>query len=431
MKQKRNAVAKKLALIKLSSGNPKTEKKLEEEINKGNQEVLPIFLQKQNDMLEEVDMFVIKAMATIAKDYPDIDITKFEGIIIDSLAEKIEEGKITTVESMDDKGVQNSIVADVVKAYDYHAFVNNNSAQEVVTNIAVGMTFAEFINKDMTQDEIKQFEKQYRASDEYKQALTSDMDKLFGANTQEEKENAAEHVRLRDLSIKSSELADRYEKHQGNKMYNVASIAFISRMAITNDPELMKEAIILAKKTGLDSLVKPDGTIDIDLAYETMLEQVKHDPKVAERYSTKEKFLEYLESKNKRDARVMARNMDENTGLKDKYQTAKTQEEKMEVLKSEGQKRIDRKEIMTGLKNAIHTKNNEELQTRMAELVENNPEWAKEILLRFASGDKTSQNVQAEIISFVNERYAAKGKIDIEVDTLQESKKPDLDDGER
>lgn len=414
------AIAGKLAIaeLKLSDEDLKDQAKLK------------ILLVKQNEILEEVKLSVIQTIATIAKDYPNEDINELEVGVVTVLEKKVETGEITSTQAMYSADTQKAISSAVITQHIYNESMSV-SVDKGVTDVAVGMNFVEFINKDMSKEAIKQFEKQYRESPEYQEAVIADMDKIFEANTQEEKEDAAKKVKLRDLSIKSSDMADRHEEHKGSKLYNVVAIANISRMAMTNDPELIKEAIILAKKTGMDSLIKPNRTIDLDLAYKAMLEEVKHDPKVAQRYSTKEKFIEYLEKKNQRDARVMAKKMDENVELKEQYQTAKTQEEKMEFLRGDEQKRVDRKQIMAGLRSAIHTKNREELQTRMAELAENNPKWAKEILLRFASGENTAQPIQAEIISFVNERYAAKEEKNIETDTPKVTVKSTLEDSER
>lgn len=393
------------------------------------QDKLKALLVKQDEISEDVNMFVIKTMATIAKAYPGVDVTDFEVDIIMALEKKVEAGEITSVETLYSPDTQRFINDFVINSGDYYNFAEHTTAEEIATEVAVGITLAEFINKDMTQEEIRGIANQYRNSTEFKENMVKDIDYIFNGQDGEEKQRAAANIRLREISDYATKINERYGDANISKAYAISAIV---RDALNNDGKASKDMIYMAKEVGFISLIKTDGNVDFDIAYEAMLETAKEDPKVRERYATKEKFIEYFKRKNERAARVKAKELDEDIDLQSKYKDAQTTEEKVKVLESQEQKRIDRKEIMDGLKEAIHTKNTAELQNRMVQLAENNPEWAKVILLKFASGENTAKPIQAEIISFVNDRYSSKDEKEIaETPEVQGPKKPDLDDGER
>lgn len=395
MQDKKDFIATKLA---------KKEIGFKEVEDKDNQDKLKVLQLKISEYLEQIENVTNNSIKMMLTNNPDLNIEELETGIVVSLERKVSEGKITTLEDMKSPEVLNAIQAEVMVSEKYYVssqITAEQVADSVVVGAIAGMTFAEFISKDMSQEEILQVESQFKNSQEYRQAVISSMDNLFNGKNQEEKEQAATVVRLRNKGVTSRNFRIQNKGTNADR----ATIMLISRMAATGNPELIKEAIIEAKLAGFEKLVNEDGTINFDEAYSAMLETIGEDVRLRERYSTREDFMREIEAANSRGSRNAQK---EYETFRETYSAMKTNEDKIQAINQRDVQKVRTREVIRELVGAVKNKDNDRVADLMQEFNILNPGLAKKVLLSIASKDSTSIEVKGQIVEFANERFSTR-----------------------
>lgn len=373
-------------------------------VDKDNQDKLKMLQLKVSESLEQIENVTNNSIKTMLTNNPDLNIEELETGIVVSLERKVSEGKINTLEDMKSPEVIKAIQAEVMASDKYYVssqITAEQVADSVVVGAIAGMTFAEFINKDMTQEEILQVEEQLKNSTEYKQFTIDSMDKLFNSKTQEEKEQAATVVGLRNKGVTSRNFRIQNKGTNADR----ATIMIISRMAATGEPELIKEAIIEAKLAGFEKLVNQDGTINFGEAHKAMLVAIGEDSKLNARYATIEDFKKEVETANARGSRNVQK---EYQSFRENYSTMQTSEDKMTAINAREDRKSRTYSVIKELAGAVKNKESDKVNSLMQEFTTLDSDFAKKVLLSIASKDSTALEVKGQIVEFANERFAAK-----------------------
>lgn len=393
--------------------------------DKDNQDKLKILQFKISESLEQIEIFTNKSIKGMLTNNPNLDINELETGIVFSLERKMFEGKITTLEDIKSPEVLNAIQVEVMASNKYYVsneIITEQAADSAIVGSIAGMTFAEFIGKDMSQEEIVEFEKQFKNSIEYRKATITSMDNLFDGKTQEEKEKAATVVGLRNKGIPSR----NYRIQNKGTNADRATIMLISRMAATGEQELIKEAIIEAKLAGFEKLVNEDGTINFDEAYIAMLGTIGENDRLRERFATREDFIREVESANSRGSKHAQQ---EYETCRETYSAMKTDEDKIQYINQKDMQKTRTRELVAELNRSIKDKYSDKISTVMQEFYKINPDKAKTVLLSFASKENTSIDVKGQIIEFVNERFASKEDRDISNPLPKQNVEPKVSEG--
>lgn len=355
---------------------------------------------------EKIEMQIKQIINDLGRN-PNFEVTNTtkEDILV-VLEQHLIMGNLESISQIDDRefisiAVTNRVIEDD-RAYkeDVSTMLENYKLRGEELEFSTYM-ISRLMNGDLSEEKINNLMKILENSEEFKEKGVNSVDAILNG-TEEEKEKGGMYLSARDAGGDGQ----YFKEHKHDKKAMRGAIFIVLRNASSGSPELLQQAVLKAAQFGLNDLIKPDGSIDYDKAFDRYKDAIAGDERLMARFPTKERLMQEVEDANARGAQNVRKQYLKDKKFAERWNACKTPEEKDKLL-SERKKSIKMEnEIIRSITTLISRNDTERVKEKIASLVGSDRENMEEMLLKIAKTGKSA--IKNELTEYITRSFEQK-----------------------
>lgn len=364
-----------------------------EDQDKENQNKLKIILNKSS-INEDIIRMKINGIINDLKRNPNYRVTKYTGEeILNVMEQHLISGGLESISQMDNEEFLTRSVTDVVIENDriYNkeitAIVEKSyiRGEEIILSAEI---IKQLILGNLSKEKLENLSNIFENSKEVSDKNVDSIDKILN-NTAQGKDEA-----LTYLSAKKVGENCNYFKENRDRNSQRGAIFILARKALSGDKTLMQEACIKAAQFGLKDLIKEDGTINMDLAYQKFIDSIQGDKKLMDRYATKEDFVKEVKEANERGKINIEKDYSKDKAFTEGWRRCSTKEEKDAFMKKYSMARKIEDDIFVQIRKNSTEGRIEETKELIRNLSQSTRHNIEECVLKLISNSPVSKELQ-------------------------------------
>lgn len=283
--------------------------------------------------------------------------------------------EITSIEHINTPEIVSKVERNVSKDdTEYKEQVSEMLAESLKTGSIVfsGYMVDQILSGNLTLEQLQNLEKTIETSAEVVSQVNESIENfLNGTNTKKDGEL---------LSVRDNRRNEYLEKNRDKNTAKRGTILTLAQLAMTDGEYAKQKLMIRAAEYGLTELFDENGNFDMDKAFELFQEQIKDNPKLQERFSDKEKFVQEVESMRDRRIQRKEKELLGNEAYLEALRECKT-EDRAKFMADRDAYAVTRTEIIKNYVQAVKENDKEKIQ----ELDSSIPDYDKEEMSRIVT----------------------------------------------
>lgn len=295
--------------------------------------------------------------------------------ILTYMENRVASKEITTIEHINAPEMVSKIEKNVSKDdNEYKKEVSDMLTNSLKTGSIVfsGYMVDQILSGNLTLEQLQNLEKTIETSAEVVSQVNESIENfLNGTNTKKD----GEILIVRD-NKRNEYLAKNRDKNTAKR----GTIITLAQLAMIDGEYAKQKLMIRAAEYGLTELLDENGNFDMDKAFELFQEQIKYNPKLQERFSNKEKFIQEIEAMRDRRIQRKEKELLGNEVYREALRVCKP-EDRARFMAERDAYAVTRTEIIKNYVQAVKENDKEKIQ----ELDSSIPDYDKDEMHRIVS----------------------------------------------
>lgn len=371
----------------------KKDSNYKEDQDKEDQNKLKMILEKSS-INEDIIRMKVNGILNDLERNPNFSVAKDTGEeILNVMEQHLMSGGLESISQINNEEFLTKSVVDVVIENDriYNQEITSIVEKSYIREEKVILSAAiinQLIEGNLSKEKLENLSNIFENSKDVSNKNISNIEKLL-SGTEQEKDEGATY-----LSSKQAGGDCNFFKENRDRNAKRGAIFLVVRKGLTGDETLMQEACIRAAQFGLNNLIKEDGTIDIDLAYQQFMDSIDGDERLMAKYATKEDFLKEVKEANERGKQNVEKHYLKDEAFREGWGKCSTKEEKDKFMKEYEKTRKSEVKIFRQINKYSAEGEVEKVKEQIANLAQSTRQNIEKIVLKLISNSPASKELQ-------------------------------------